>query len=507
MRILFLTAFLLSFANTFSQQAGSIDSTFGIHGLATISPGNLDSKSTTSAIQTDGKIIIGGHAGGNFALVRLTSSGNLDQSFGDSGKVVTAIGTHGAADVNALALQSDGKIIAAGNSYDGTFHYFTLIRYEANGLVDSGFGTSGVVVTHVGTTDSYILSILLENNDKIIVAGWVQAGPKTDIALARYQTNGLLDSTFANNGIQITDINGKFDYARALAFEADQKIMVAGNTQTSTNESISLLGRYTTAGILDSTFGTNGFITTSFPGAPYSRANSIIIQPDGKIVTLSDAWTLLTGYFALARYESDGSPDNTFSSDGKIMASVEPGNNWGGALALDGNGRLLAVGTCMDTATTITHMALLRFTPIGDPDIGFGNNGQLKIVIGTTDLGTSCLIQPDGKILVAGYSFLISKNKFSVERYFPDAVTNVDDPKQPQSYCLVYPNPTSSQLKINSVGIPVETIRIYNTTGQLILEINHPVSNTIDVGGLAKGIYMGEIKTAKDRVTRRFVKM
>jgi uncharacterized delta-60 repeat protein len=241
---------------------GTLDSTFGENGLVIT---DFTGQANAIALQGD-KIIV---AGGSI-LARYTANGSLDSSFGENGTVATAFG------VNAIALQGD-KIIAAGNIY---FFYFALARYTTDGALDSSFGVNGMVITDFPNYDesiAYANSVVLQG-DKIIAAGYDYLA-NSDVhvfALARYSANGTLDSTFGVNGLVTTNFKGYYhtiDIANSIALQGD-KIIAAGFTYSGDNDNFAL-ARYTTDGTLDSSFGVNGQVTE-----PLGHATSIVLQGD-----------------------------------------------------------------------------------------------------------------------------------------------------------------------------------------------------------------------------------
>ena len=218
-----------------SGQVGSLDSTFGSNGLVSTSfLGDLRSV----IVQPDGKILATGDSEGkDFAIIRLNSNGSWDNNFGINGMVVTSIS--GSKDyAQTMALQPDGKIITAGwTTNEGTFlNDFVLVRYESNGTLDTSFGTNGIVTTDINYGDNEISSIVLQSDGKIIAGGHVTYGPPIcHYALTRYHPNGLLDNSFGDNGIVITNLTPEEDRIRSLVLQPNSlgngyKIIAGGHT-------------------------------------------------------------------------------------------------------------------------------------------------------------------------------------------------------------------------------------------------------------------------------------
>lgn len=215
---------------------GSLDTSFSFDGLATFAIGNGKDLALSLSIQpSTGKIVLAGYSyqsatDNDFALVRLNSNGALDSSFGTLGKVITDTGGDDRA--RAVVFQPNGKIVAAGlQTSAATFMDFSLARYNSNGTLDTTFGTGGKVVTAFGGDSDYISGISLQANGNIVAAGkgrlWGE--PNHNFALARYKTDGSLDTSFSGDGKQTTDLIGGYnDCGSAVAIQADGKIVVAG---------------------------------------------------------------------------------------------------------------------------------------------------------------------------------------------------------------------------------------------------------------------------------------
>ena len=261
------------------------------------------------AVQSDGKIIVAGysHNGSNddFALVRYTAAGVLDPSFGTGGKVTTDFG--GGNDYGlSVAVQSDGKIIVAGSSGDFGSSDFALARYTAAGALDPSFGTGGKVITPIGSSGDYCRSVAVQSDGKILVAGSSDNGSNLDFALVRYTAAGSLDPSFGTGGKVITAFGSGTDQGYSVAVQGDGKIIMAGYTANGSNTDFALV-RYTAAGALDPSFGTGGKVTTDFgSGNDYGR--SVAVQSDGKIIVAGEAWNGSNTDFALVRYEGVAAP-------------------------------------------------------------------------------------------------------------------------------------------------------------------------------------------------------
>jgi len=397
-----------------AHEPGDLDRAgFGSEGTIILKLGDISFSSLANAIavDADGKSVVGGYSySGNvpqFTLARLKTDGSLDTTFGSNGIVVTAFSTGSGSGIAALAIQPDGKIVAAGNAPGG----FGLVRYNVNGSLDTTFGTNGKLVTEMGLYAG-CHAIGLQSDGKIVIAGTAY-GSNHDVVVVRYTTGGSLDMSFNLTGKVMTDVGGGHDQAFALAVQGDGGIVVGGYADTSQGRNFAVL-RYQGDGVLDSGFGTGGKVTTPLGS---SQINTLGIQADGKIVA---AGYQATGNFwqvAVVRYNADGSLDSTFDGDGIVMTAVGNWRSAANALALLPDGRILIAGYS-GTTTKPTDMLLIRYNPDGSPDAVFGSGGSVVTdIAGGADSANAIAIQPDGNIVAAGQAFVGQSTGIAVARY------------------------------------------------------------------------------------------
>ena len=399
--------------------SGSLDTTFGTGGIVTTAIGSYDAYAYALGIQSDGRILAAGYSsnGSNydFALVRYNTNGSLDTTFGTGGIVTTPVGS-GNAIANALGLQSDGRIVAAGSSYNGSNYDVTLVRYNTNGSLDTTFGTGGIVTTPMGSHDAYAYALGIQSDGRIVAAGYSSNGSNYDFALVRYNTNGSLDTTFGTGGIVITPMGSGYDIANALGLQSDGRIVVAGSSYNGSNYDFALV-RYNTNGSLDTTFGTGGIVTTLI-GVGDSEVLALGIQSDGRIVAAGKSPDGSNNDFALVRYNTDGSLDTTFGTGGIVITPVGSGCDYANALGIQSDGKIWAAGKSFNGSRY--NFTLVRYNTDGSLDTTFGTSGTVTTPIGNYDsyaiaLGT----QSDGKILAAGSSDNGSNINFALVSYLP----------------------------------------------------------------------------------------
>ncbi|HEX8087588.1 MAG TPA: delta-60 repeat domain-containing protein [Blastocatellia bacterium] len=329
----------------------------------------------------------------------VAAAGDLDASFGTGGKVVTEFFGRGASACD-MAVQPDGKIIAAGTvARINAGNVFGLARYNSDGSLDPAFGSGGVVVTENFNQVSLIRAIALQPDGKIVVAGdWFPDDSSGGFSLARYNSNGSVDLTFGDGGLVINE-SQRLKSALQIAVLPGGKIIIAGTGLSSSGGFLSgdfLLMRYNADGSLDSTFGSGGVVTTDFFDTDDS-GGGLVLQPDGKIVMAGAAFTGTVVYFALARYNAEGSLDPSFGAGGKVHHSFFGLSSAAMSLARQPDGKLVAAGFAG------TDFGVARYNADGSLDATFGVEGKVLTDFDKFDIATEVAIQPDGKIIVGGY--------------------------------------------------------------------------------------------------------
>jgi uncharacterized delta-60 repeat protein len=301
---------------------GSPDPSFGVAGKVTTDFASGDDLAFDVALQADGKIVVAGRADHtttrDFALARYDPDGSLDASFGSGGKVTTDFtGGPGVDIALGVTIQGDGKIVAAG--WSGPPTNFALARYNPDGSLDPNFGGGGKLTTDFGS-DDFARDVAIQSDGKIVAAGWSGQPEFRDFALVRYNGDGSLDTGFDGDGTVRTDLfGGTDDLAHSVAIQANGKIVATGSTQASFVAPVLGgfgLARYTMEGSLDTSFGTGGRMTTDF-GPGVDSASGVALQGDGKIVT---AGSSSLRDFAVARYLGD-------STAIEVSVDVRPGTD------------------------------------------------------------------------------------------------------------------------------------------------------------------------------------
>lgn len=379
----------------FCWSIGALDTTFNTNGMVNTTVGSSGAFVSAMSIQTDGKIVVAGSSSNgtdnDFVLVRYNTDGSLDDTFDGDGKVITSVGT-GDDYVKAISILADGKIVVAGNAN----YPFVLVRYNSNGTLDNTFDGDGKFIS----SDISGRAMAFQKDGKIIRV-W-ESGPVNNngypvIALSRHNSDGTLDRAFGNNGTQLTAIGTRAiidDYITSVAIQSDDKIVLAGKSYLyagSRQQYAFVLLRYNANGMLDTTFDGDG-IATHFVGF---NPEAIAIQRDDKIVT--------RGYGSVVRNNTDGSLDNTFNGNGRVIL---PSSVTVDSMTVQSDDKIVVVGG--STNSDGYFFNVIRYNPDGGLDKTFGSDGVVNAFVGgrvpnlNSKRATAVAIQGDGKIVAAG---------------------------------------------------------------------------------------------------------
>jgi uncharacterized delta-60 repeat protein len=348
------------------------------------------------------------------AIECVAAEGDLDPSFGTGGIVITDNGSS-YDDVLDLTIQPDGKIIAVGYSPVGSEDRTVVVRYNPDGSIDPGFGTNGrVIVQFVCPAE-----LALQQDGKIVFVGTMGTYPNGDIYVARLSPDGGFDSTFNGSGNRILDLRGTHDDANSVQIQTDGKIVVGGQSaRTPSRPDFEFaLVRLNNNGSLDNAFDGDGKVFTTLN--EISGVSKLIVQADGRIVAAGSAYTFdpiqynYYGYFAVVRYNTDGSVDTDFGNNGFVLTTLlepGPGHGWPNpgttSAAQQADGKIVVIGyVTYSSPIPTTLFALVRYEMDGTLDPTFGAAG--KVIISLPDFysystAADIAMQSDGKIVVGG---------------------------------------------------------------------------------------------------------
>lgn len=444
----------------------------------------------------------------------------FDPAFGTSGVVGTSLNpAYDGAFV--VERQADGKLVVGGSAGTGANYDLFVARYNADGTLDSEFGTEGVFTLDQSTNDRcYALAI---HPDGRIIAGGTTGSSNVDMLIVQLTSEGDLDLTFDTDGILTIDDHASADAVYALAIQND-KVLIAGRAFTN-NKNAFYLSRLLDDGTVDSGFGSEG-LTTHLIDDGNCEISAMELLADGRIVCAGSSYTSETDKydFAVARYTAEGQLDESFNTDGKATFTLSTDNDRSYALALAQNGDLL-LGGVQGEATNTSKFTILRATENGDLNPSFGDAGVAHLFTGvlptrceelaeTTDgriyaVGTSAfdnsgrkgflcrmndngtpdanfgtsgvleygdvgqyretpgmVLQPDGRVVVAGITGTAPNINVLLIRYLSSPITAIDE-QEANSIQLL--SATSSELRVE-LNTYTPIIQLCDVTGRLMHE-------------------------------------
>jgi uncharacterized delta-60 repeat protein len=335
---------------------------------------------------------VGGPAAGAGPAGPAGPPGSLDPSFGGDGVVTTDV-SEGFDTASAVAVQRDGRIVAAGGATDDT----ALVRYRPDGRLDPSFGSGGIVVTPLSDALDMASDVLVQRDGRILVAG-LSVGSHQDIAVVRYRADGRLDRSFGTGGVVVTDVAGGADSAGGVAVQRDGRIVVGGSVSPSpTGGSAIGVARYLPDGRPDPSFGDGGLVVVG-SGGPALGGDDVAVDGAGRIVV---AGSSLDGLLA-ARLLADGTPDPSFGGgDGLAPASFGRFTSAGG-LALGPDGTIVLAGQVIVDTRGPWRVGVARLLADGSLDPSFGTAGTVTTEVTGRDGANDVLVQPGGSVLAVG---------------------------------------------------------------------------------------------------------
>jgi uncharacterized delta-60 repeat protein len=431
----FLTLLIFTPGITVRAAAGDLDPTFGGSGALKLTNPHILSR---ILVQADGKILSsGGVSSGSYDnpvytsyLVRFTANGGYDNGFGAGGFVRPQIGQNFPINFT-FTLQPDSKIVVLAN-VPNSGNY--VIRYNSNGLPDSTFGTDGVVslppVSWLG-----VFRILVQPDGKMLICGFTPTTPPSSFdrnyALMRLNPDGTPDASFGNDGIFVPALDLQF-YPYAMLLQADNKIIISG-THIGSGSSGFYAARFLANGAVDTSYGTNGKVFTTFGNSLSTVPYDAALQSDGKLVQggSSSGDAPAPNRIALVRYTTDGQLDASFGTGGKVLHVLNNRTSQVFGIAIQPNGKILVCGNGHDNTQDSRGAMIARFNPSGALDTTFGRGNGFVLTQypqpSDTDQYYDMALQPDGKIVAAGFS---RYNKYSysaiIARYLNNDATDFD---------------------------------------------------------------------------------
>jgi uncharacterized delta-60 repeat protein len=418
--------------------SGLLDPCFNKIGMAS-TPIGPSAAANAMALQPDGKIVVVGKASDgkkmDFAVARYTPEGALDDSFGTKGVVLTDFGL--ASEARAVALQDDGKVVAAGSAG----RQMAVARYTADGKADTTFNASGTWLGRgtVLQTNSASAVLVQRPSGRIVVGGShtsticpIRLGCETlaTFQLVGLKPDGTADTSFASGLTSIGD--GSFAELAALAVQSDGKLIGVGSAADSVSGKPGLaLARWTATGTVDTQFGSNADGTAILVFGDEAAANAVAIQPDQRIVVAGrvlPAGSMRGDSFALARFTADGKLDHSFGTPirfglrtGTAITSLLDADDSLYAMQLQGDGAIVVAGEARETATKLLRFTVLRYTPAGEIDAKFNEKGIAIAPFGDQDASARAVAFTSESDLSKTLITVVGSygTQFALARYWP----------------------------------------------------------------------------------------
>lgn len=399
-------------------ETGGLDNSFDGDGKQQITFAAGNESAFGIAIDSMSRPIVVGYADPSglkreFAVARLTTAGALDNTFDGDGKQTVGFTT--AVQPRAIAVDSMDRPVVVGNIVNGGNNDYAVARLTSAGILDSTFDSDGRQIITFSPGADMVQAVAIASGDRVMVAGRARPVFTDDIAVARLTAGGVLDSTFDGDGLQTTGLNNQLPFSAAQATTVDSlgRIVVAGFMINTENSDFAVT-RYLSNGTLDTSFGTNGFVLIDF-GGTQDYANSVAIDSQNRVVVAGYTQNGATFEFAVARLTTAGQPDVTFDGDGKNVISVGPSNDYAYGVDVDSNDRVILAGSSF--TGLVNNFAVVCLTTTGGLDNSFDGDGTRVFAFGSGDeYARGVAVDSLNRIVVAGYAFNGVNNDFAVAR-------------------------------------------------------------------------------------------
>ena len=339
---------------------GSLDESFGDGGIVTTDFELAHDLANAMYLMPDGRILAAGYSGNDWAIARYLPDGELDTTFSNDGKLLVDFDLEND-QAFGIATQSDGKIVVGGfATVDGFYPRFALARFYENGDPDLSFGVDGKTTETVFGRWDQARALILRPDDRIMLVGYTQDLMNSfDMTVMQFNSNGALDVSFGDDGIVRTDFDSTVNFAYCGMLQPDGKLVIAGTTDVVPDQNIAM-ARYLTNGELDTTFGDGGRVVINVDPYQEEQIFGIAYEPDGRIIIGGEIGTYADGYdYLVAKLLPDGSPDSTISDDGIVITHL--GDDWDLAydVLIQDDTKILAGGFTNDAGDN--DFAVLRY--------------------------------------------------------------------------------------------------------------------------------------------------
>jgi uncharacterized delta-60 repeat protein len=354
------------------------------------------------------------------------TAGTIDSTFNNTGKVIYDRDKYDL--YQDVKVQPDGKIVAAGTSMSPTFSaVIEVTRYFADGSFDPLFGTNGHF-NYSLNVESGAYKCLIKDDGKILICGYTTDYTIWSMLMIQLDEYGVPDPSFGNNGVVLQQLGPGEQIAYAMAVQVDKKILLAGYSQNAEYKNVPVVLRYSETGVLDTSFGTNGIANVPVTETD-NDFSAVSVQSDGKIVAAGHISNGLSWFSLLiARFDENGQLDAGYGTGGVINHNLGNVDDEFYDLQLTADDEAILAGFTVSQSDYFYHLLLMKFDNSGSPAISFGTDGYTVYGEVPYTFGDAMVLQPDGKILVAGCTGDLqpANNDWAVWRFNPDGSPDQD---------------------------------------------------------------------------------
>ncbi len=454
-----------------AQDPGALDLNFNGTGMHFFDFNGDDEIATRVLVQPDQKIVVAGSSitssGYNVAVARLFPDGSPDPSFSFDGRVQTFISSSGATVLDA-AIQPDGKIIAVGFGAFPTGTNSFLVRYTTDGQLDAGFGNNGIVELSATPNALSVTGVVIDADGKVVCSGMFFNGTDGDLMTLRLNEDGTYDNSYSFDGRATVGISSNDDALWGLAIQEDGKIVGVGTTVNGGGDKFFAVIRFNVDGTVDNSFNSTGYTTIDF-GTQDNDGQAIAIHGH-KIIVAGKADIGTPIVMASAMLLPNGTLDASYGNHGKLNIPYYAGNiASANEIAIQQDGKILFGGSADDSSLG-KDFALARVNAVGEMDNSFDMDGKVQTDLGDYDVGFSVAMQEDGKILLAGRTTVTTMD-FALVRYISGVNIGIGDVETYIGSTLVFPNPIVN----NTVTVEYEltsdqsvSIDLFSVSGKLV---------------------------------------
>ncbi|MCK6600914.1 MAG: T9SS type A sorting domain-containing protein [Bacteroidetes bacterium] len=494
------------------SQTPAPDFKFGHEGWATADFSGREDHAWALAVQTDGKLILAGDSGPDgFAVTRFTADGKPDSGFAVNGKLLFTFSRQ--LDIRAIAVQNDGKIVLAGSWVDNSYYRSLFVgRLNPDGSWDTGFRNTGYQNYFVSNNSDQVLAMKILPSGKILLAGQAYNGGITRFLIVRLTADGFFDTTFSGDGIQTLNglgPNGS-DYLTGMTTDAAGKILLTGLATQTNFQSWLTVVRLTAGGSLDNTFGTSGKV--SLPGD--FNQPEVVVQPDGKIVVGCTVYRNQNSDLQVIRLKSNGSPDSSFAQNGVFTGSLSEGYDSFTGITVDPDNRILTCGYFTSESQDVA--VALCLDPAGQPVTSFGESGAYTVKIPGSLIPETIYAPQSSTFFMAGALTESGKTDFGLVRLTETEATSVTQSQfQQANFTLLpnFPNPfnPSTEIPFFLSGSAQVTVQVFDLLGRETIVLfsgslpsgTHSV--TFSAKGLPSGVYFSRLTVNGRSESRKMV--